>query len=229
MSNIFMSVKDNVTTRQAAEFYGIQVHRNGMCCCPFHPDRNPSMKVDSRYHCFGCGADGDVIDFTAQLFNLPVKEAAEKLAMDFGIAYDEQPHSDRPRDSPSKSKWQEAQEYQQAENRIYRAYCDYLHLLRGWKEELAPSSPDEELNPLFVEALHNIGYVEYLLDELFDGSIKDRAAIVKEKGKEVIELEKRISEFTARGTEGRDGSGKADELAGHQKAKPGHGFNDRAL
>ena len=32
----------------------------------FHDDKNPSMKVDQRFHCFGCGADGDVIDFTAK-------------------------------------------------------------------------------------------------------------------------------------------------------------------
>ena len=42
------------------------------------------MKVDQRFHCFGCGEDGDVIDFTAKLFNLSPKEAAEKLAQDFG-------------------------------------------------------------------------------------------------------------------------------------------------
>ena len=44
------------------------------------------MKLDERFHCFGCGADGDVIDFAARLFRLPVKKAAERLAADFGIA-----------------------------------------------------------------------------------------------------------------------------------------------
>lgn len=42
----FEAVKENVTTRQAAEAYGIPVRRNGMCLCPFHNDKNPSMKVD---------------------------------------------------------------------------------------------------------------------------------------------------------------------------------------
>ena len=46
------------------------------------------MKVDQRFHCFGCGEDGDVIDFTAKLFDLSPKEAAEKLAQDFGLIYD---------------------------------------------------------------------------------------------------------------------------------------------
>ena len=61
--NVFEAVKQSVTTRQAAEHYGIRVGRNGMACCPFHHDKTPSMKLDRRYHCFGCGADGDVIDF----------------------------------------------------------------------------------------------------------------------------------------------------------------------
>ncbi len=34
--NVFEAVKQSVTTRQAAEAYGIRVNRNGMCVCPFH-------------------------------------------------------------------------------------------------------------------------------------------------------------------------------------------------
>ena len=76
--NVFEAVKQTVTTRQAAESYGIHVNRAGKANCPFHNDRTPSMKVDKRFHCFGCGADGDVIDFTAQLYGVDVKSAAEK-------------------------------------------------------------------------------------------------------------------------------------------------------
>ena len=54
--NVFEAVREAVTARQVAEFYGIKIRRN-MACCPFHPDRTPSMKLDKRYHCFGCGAD----------------------------------------------------------------------------------------------------------------------------------------------------------------------------
>ena len=50
-----------------------------MACCPFHDDKHPSMKVDRRFHCFACQADGDVIDFTSRLFGLSSKEAALKL------------------------------------------------------------------------------------------------------------------------------------------------------
>ena len=85
--NLYSAVKNSITTRQAAEFYGLTVNRNGMCKCPFHKDKNPSMKVDKRFHCFGCQADGDVIEFTSRLFGFSRKAAAMKLASDFGIRY----------------------------------------------------------------------------------------------------------------------------------------------
>lgn len=87
--NVFEAVKQSVSTRDAAAFYGIEVKRNGMACCPFHDDKNPSMKLNEEYfYCFGCGATGDVIDFTAKLFDLSPKEAAEKLAQDGRISQD---------------------------------------------------------------------------------------------------------------------------------------------
>ena len=98
--NLFEAVKQNVTTRQAAERYGIRIRRNGMAVCPFHNDKNPSMKLDRRFHCFGCQADGDAVDFVSRLFGLPSKEAAMKIADDFGISYDSR---QKPKSSDRKS------------------------------------------------------------------------------------------------------------------------------
>lgn len=56
--------------------------------CPFHVEKTPSFKVnDSRraYHCFGCGAHGDVIKFTSLTHSLSYKDAAIKLAKEFAI------------------------------------------------------------------------------------------------------------------------------------------------
>jgi DNA primase len=83
--NLFKEVKVAVTARQVAERYGLKVNRAGMACCPFHDDRNPSMKLDDRFYCFGCGATGDAVDLTARLLDLTSKEAALQLASDFGI------------------------------------------------------------------------------------------------------------------------------------------------
>ena len=83
---VFETIKAAVTPRQAAETYGLRVLPNGMTCCPFHEDRHPSLKLNEDFfYCFGCGASGDVIDFTARLFGISLKDAAEKLAADFSI------------------------------------------------------------------------------------------------------------------------------------------------
>lgn len=78
--NVFAVVKENVTARQVAMQYGIKINRSGLACCPFHKDKTPSMKIDKRYYCFGCGDTGDAIDFVAKYFGLAPKEAAMKIA-----------------------------------------------------------------------------------------------------------------------------------------------------
>ena len=53
---LFETVKSNVTTLQAAERYGLKVGHGDMCKCPFHNDKNPSMKIyGTRFHCFLLG------------------------------------------------------------------------------------------------------------------------------------------------------------------------------
>ena len=123
--NVFEAVKQNVTTRQAAELYGIPVSRNGMAVCPFHNDKNPSMKLDRRFHCFGCQADGDAVDFVSRLFELPSKDAAMKLADDLGIVYD---NRQKPTVKPHIREPTPEQKYRQEEMHCYKVLCEYFHL-----------------------------------------------------------------------------------------------------
>ena len=186
--NVFEAVKQSVSTREAAEFYGIKVSRNGMACCPFHDDKNPSMKVDQRFHCFGCGADGDVIDFTAKLFDLSPKEAAEKLAQDFGLIYDSQAP---PRRRYVRQKT-EAQQFREDRQRCYRVLSDYYHLLKKWESDHSPRTPEEKPHPRFVEAIHKKIYVEYLLDLFLYESEEEQKAWIAEHTAEITHLERRL-------------------------------------
>ena len=186
--NVFEAVKQSVSTRDAAEFYGIKVSRTGMACCPFHDDKNPSMKVDQRFHCFGCGADGDVIDFTAKLFDLSPKEAAEKLAQDFGLVYDSQAP---PRRRYVRQKT-EAQKFREDRQRCYRVLSDYYHLLKKWGIDHSPRTPEEEPHPRFVEAIQKKTYVEYLLDLFLYESEEEQRAWVAEHTAEITHLERRL-------------------------------------
>ncbi len=57
--------------------------------CPFHNEHTPSFTVDREkglYHCFGCGAGGDVIHFVRQIDRLDFPEAVEALASRFGVS-----------------------------------------------------------------------------------------------------------------------------------------------
>ena len=185
--NVFEVVKQSVSTRDAAAFYGIEVRRNGMACCPFHDDKNPSMKVDQRFHCFGCGADGDVIDFTAKLFDLSPKEAAEKLAQDFGLIYDSQAP---PRRRYVRQKT-EAQQFREDWQRCYRVLSDYYYLLKKWESDHSPRIPEEEPHPRFVEAVQKKAYVEYLLDFFLYESKEEQKAWIAEHTAEITHLERR--------------------------------------
>ena len=159
-----------------------------MACCPFHDDKNPSMKVDQRFHCFGCGADGDVIDFTAKLFNLSPKEAAEKLAQDFGLIYDSQAP---PRRRYVRQKT-EAQKFREDRQRCYRVLSDYHHLLKKWESDHSPRTPEEEPHPRFVEAIQKKTYVEYLLDLFLYESEEEQKAWIAEHTAEITHLERRL-------------------------------------
>lgn len=65
-------------TRKGRRWYGL---------CPFHAENTPSFLVDEndRWHCFGCGARGDVVDFVARTRHLSVGAAARVLAREHGL------------------------------------------------------------------------------------------------------------------------------------------------
>ena len=187
--SVFEVVKQSVTAREAAELYGIAVGRGGMACCPFHDDRHPSMKVDTRFHCFGCGADGDVIDFTARLYDLSPKEAAEKLAQDFGLSYDSKAP---PRRSYVRQK-SEAQARKEKREHGWRVLTDYYHLLRKWEADYSPKTPDEDPHPRFLEAIQKKDYMGYLLDTFLDSSTEEQDQWIAEHTAEISAIGRRVN------------------------------------
>ena len=190
--SIFEAVKQSVTTRQAAERYGIRVERNGMCRCPFHDDSTPSMKLDRRYYCFGCGATGDVIDFVSRLRGIGSKEAAILLAQVFSIPYEDGTGKmSKPRQQNT-----DEQNYQHMERYCFRVLLDYYRLLCRWKED-TPQTPEDGFDPRFVEALQKLSLIAYLLDELLGGDMQARASVVIEYGEEVRNIEQRMAELAA--------------------------------
>lgn len=187
--SVFEAVKQSVTVREAAQMYGIEVNRGGMACCPFHDDKNPSMKLNEEYfYCFGCGATGDVIDFPARLYNLSPKEAAEKLAQDFGLAYDSQAPPRR-RYVRQKS---ETQKFKEDRDHAFRVLADYFHLLRKWETDYTPKTPEENPHPRFMEAIQRKDYVGYLLDFFLEDGPEEQKLWIAEHQSEIAKLERRV-------------------------------------
>ena len=187
--NVFEAVKQSVTVREAAQMYGIEVNRSGMACCPFHDDKNPSLRLNEEYfYCFGCGATGDVIDFTARLYNLSPKEAAEKLAQDFGLAYDSQAP---PRRRYFRQKT-EAQKFKEDRDHAFRVLADYFHLLRKWETDYSPKTPEENPDPRFMEAIQKKDYMGYLLDFFLEDSPEEQKLWMAEHQSEIANLERRV-------------------------------------
>ena len=168
--------------------YGIEVNRSGMACCPFHDDKNPSMKLNEEYfYCFGCGATGDVIDLTARLYNLSPKEAAEKLAQDFGLIYDGQAPPRRYVRQKT-----ETQKFQENRDHAFRVLADYFHLLRKWETGYTPKTPEAPMHPRFLEAVQQKDYIGYLLDSFLEDSPEEQKLWIAEHQSEIANLERRV-------------------------------------
>ena len=184
----YAHIKESVTTRQAAESFGIPVSSNGMAVCPFHDDHNPSMKVDETFYCFGCGATGDVITFTSRLFGITPASAARKLAMDFGICAEE------PSEYPVISKSQAQKDFENWCHSASETLRRYNQLLFEWKF-LAPKAPGEDFHFLFVEALQNSARVKYLLCTLAFGAEEEKREIYLTSREEVNKYYEKVKAF----------------------------------
>lgn len=85
------AVKSAVNMRMLAQAYGIAVNANGFALCPFHADRNPSMKVydgyltKDGYHCYACGAGGDIIRFVMDYEGVGFEPAVRRIAGMFAV------------------------------------------------------------------------------------------------------------------------------------------------
>lgn len=80
----FAAIRQSTSLSQIAASY-TKLRRSGgewVGLCPFHQERTASFTIfddDRRFHCFGCGASGDAIDFLSMADNLALHEAAQRL------------------------------------------------------------------------------------------------------------------------------------------------------
>ncbi len=210
--DIFKTVKANITARQAAEHYGLQVRVNGMACCPFHPDKHPSMKLDERYYCFGCHATGDVIDFVANLHGIGKLDAARRLAEDFHLEYGKPaPHSrGKPPPTPEQRREWLMQKTRHAfmvwrDNAISTLYA-YGRFLEEQKESYAPVTRDAEWCKPFIAALREKDTVALYLHILQEEPLENQVSLFNQSKERIEEFGKQMEQHR-RADDGRAGAG----------------------
>lgn len=128
------AVKTAVSVPDALERYGdLHKRRGNRCPCPIHggKDNNLSFRNDS-FHCFVCGAGGDVITLVEKIFNLSFPDAVRKLAEDFGIAPGVDPEAIRRRQLAAEARKRRAER----EKDDFRRLATFYHQVQD-----LPSTP----------------------------------------------------------------------------------------
>ena len=156
-------IKERVTTLDMMAHAGLQADRRGMAVCPFHGDRDASLKVyrDPRrgWHCYGCHAGGDVIDFAMRLYGVGFMEAVSRINEEFALGL---PIGEPMTGAQRRAMREEIERAQQArralqrreheaENAYWSAYDSWLSNERVMQEN-APSGLTEP-NAAYCEAI----------------------------------------------------------------------------
>lgn len=200
--NLFTEVKNHVGAAEVARFYGLQINKNKMACCPFHNDKHPSMKIDKSYYCFGYGEKGDAINYVAKIFGLSQIDAAKKIISDMNIPIqmDMPKRKKKPPVSIRKKKQMEELQIEEIKERFQQwcidkthKFLDALNLIQTVKEYLSDKEPDMVMdNEAFTVMLHAEPILNYWLDILCFGTEEEQKEFFLQKRKEVTELEQKL-------------------------------------
>lgn len=162
-----------VEIKDAFNYYGYEVNHHGYAACPFHNEKTASLKVyKDHFYCYGCGTSGDVTALVMKLFDIGFIDAIRKINTDFSlnlpVEQEKLSLSEQIKLAQKSRKLEEAkQEEQQRRDNIANEYFELLDEYIKHENNLAkyrPAQYVEALHPLFVDALHNIERVGYLLD-----------------------------------------------------------------
>ena len=199
--SIFTEVKEHLTARQAAEHYGLHVKRNGVACCPFHDDKHPSMKIDKNYHCFACGAGGDVTDYVSRMFGLSQHDAALKLIEDFNLPINVK----RNMESSIREKLRIYKEKAEREQILhiqkrFEKWCsqtidmlkDCIAEIDSIKQFLVEKPLDMIFSEDYAQMLHAEPVINYWLDILCMGGVEEKQELFLKDRKKVEEVAGKI-------------------------------------
>ena len=195
--NIFSEVKEHLTARQAAEYYGLKVRSNRTACCPFHDDKHPSMKIDKNYHCFACGVGGDAVDYVSRMFGLSQYDAALKLIEDFVLPVDEKRSAELNEQEKERIRREksERERITHIKERFEKWCSQTIDMLKNCISEidgvnhfLIGKPPDIIFSEDYAQMLHAEPVINYWLDILCMGDISERRELFLKDRKKVEEI-----------------------------------------
>ena len=195
--NIFSEIKEHLTARQAAEYYGLKVKRNGTTCCPFHDDKHPSMKIDKNYHCFACGVGGDAIDYVSRMFGLSQYDAALKLIGDFTLPVDAKGSAELSVQEKERIRREktERERITRIQERFEKWCSQTIDMLRNCILEiddvnrfLIGKPPDITFSEDYAQMLHAEPLINYWLDILCMGDVSEKQELFLKDRKKVEEI-----------------------------------------
>ena len=191
--SLIREVKERADIVKVAEYYGLKLNRAYKCICPFHKENTASLSISPQkqiWKCFGCGKGGDVISLVSELLNINALESAKHINYTLGLGLDPNQKSTYFQINKYKDKRKTEEMFKKWENKTFQLLCDYLHLLWKWEET------ENWDSDLYVEAMHNRDYIEYVIDSIFlDGTIDDKIWFWKYEKKVVSRIESRVRAF----------------------------------
>lgn len=166
MGVLFDLIREQVTARQAAEFYGMSINRYGKALCPWHDDHKPSLSFDprtGRCKCFSCNRGGGAVDLVAALLGCSPLEAAQRINDDFRLGIEAATNA-APIAPIGETPAQRRRREQEAENRYYDALCNQERTSRAVLAVFTPES--SEGSAAFTAALKEFGYAQDRLNNM---------------------------------------------------------------
>lgn len=163
-------IKQRLTMREVAEHYGFQVNHANCIRCPFHAgDRQASLHIypgTGGFHCFGCGANGSVIDFVMRLFDLNFRQAVLRLNADFQLGLTDSKPDRAARSAVLEARREEQRRKARAESN-FRFMTNEFHYWKEIRDIFQPVRQGDTVffHPFYVEAVKRLPYIEYWLDD----------------------------------------------------------------
>ena len=171
-------IKQRLTMREVAERYGFQINHANCIRCPFHAgDRQASLHIypgTGGFHCFGCGANGSVIDFVMRLFDLNFRQAVLRLNADFQLGLTDNKPDRAARSAALEARREEQRRKAQAEAN-FRFMTHEFQYRKEIRDTFQPVRQGDTVffHPFYVEAVKRLPYIEYWLDDFISKGGKE--------------------------------------------------------